>query len=186
LEQRAALILACWPSPIIRGGYSTLTTMPAWVQPRLIHLQLGARGCPVGCRVTTCASRVGECWSVAPQGQRLSARHRSGRHGTGPERQWSKKSWRATWRRSHMILCSHPLELLWHDRFRETDRTSSGWLGLATTPRLKLLHLETGLWRTAHQTIGIFSLRLREIFRIGLPSLFTGLLHLATDVTQFL
>ena len=51
---------------------------------------------------------------------------------------------------------------------------------------LAFFHLEPWLWSTTHQTICIFSLHLREIVGIGLPSPRTGLFNLVTDVTQFL
>ena len=57
LEQRSALILAFGPSPIIRVGYSPLTTIPPWVPPSRIRMQLGSAGFPVGFRVTALDSR---------------------------------------------------------------------------------------------------------------------------------
>ena len=84
-EHRAAPSLALGPSPRSRVGSSPRTTIPAWVQPPCVLLQLGSMGCPVGCRGTTGASRLGEGWSVAPPGQRRSARHRGGRHGPCPD-----------------------------------------------------------------------------------------------------
>jgi hypothetical protein len=59
LQTRSGLLLACWPSPIIRVGYAHLTTIPPWVQPQLVPLQLGSTGFPVGCRVTAIEPRFG-------------------------------------------------------------------------------------------------------------------------------
>ena len=123
VQPRSGLLLACWPKPSIRVGSSHVTTIPPGVQPPRVPLPLCSTGCPVGCRVTARDARFWDGGSVATQRRR--GQPDTGAAGMAPARRCSDQ-------RSLELRSLSPTLLVGYS-FRETDRTSSVWLGRDVT-----------------------------------------------------